>query len=436
MPGDDLHDEAPRASGPRHAAPRKPLLTRLHLPTGKAVALAAMPTAVLMAMGLTPQLAVAKPQPENPFREGPCVSKEDLEAEEEKEAAERAAREEAAEKARKVAEERAEARREAARAAEKRREEAGGSHQAADSPNARDSSKDPEETGGSEDAPDTGEREEDADERHPLDPLGIGEALEDLFTPDQRKEAEEDERRAEKDGSTGSDGDANPDSGDRDARSPAEAVKDGARDTADRVEKGPRDAEKAGENAEEDVPDAADRGPSGEPRAEAAEDQDGKKPFPCVEEKKDPGTDERTPVVLPNQPWYLDASSVTLRGLKYHGVVNLTTANGKTKQALKFTADSIDIGDLHQLVDGPNGVTYHVQAAKGSTSTFRGGTVTMYTEELDGKLFGVIPVVFDPEHPPPLDVPFAVFTDVKIRQAGQFGGNLTIPGLQSYVTQG
>lgn len=43
-------------SGPRHAAPRKSLLTKLHIPAGKAFALAAMPTAVFVGMGLTPSL--------------------------------------------------------------------------------------------------------------------------------------------------------------------------------------------------------------------------------------------------------------------------------------------------------------------------------------------------------------------------------------------
>jgi hypothetical protein len=45
--------------GPRHAAPRKSLLTKLQAPAGKALALAAMPTAVLVGMSLTPRPAPA-----------------------------------------------------------------------------------------------------------------------------------------------------------------------------------------------------------------------------------------------------------------------------------------------------------------------------------------------------------------------------------------
>ena len=46
--------------GPRHAAPRKSLLTNLHMPAGKkAFALAAMPMAVFVGMGLSPRFALA-----------------------------------------------------------------------------------------------------------------------------------------------------------------------------------------------------------------------------------------------------------------------------------------------------------------------------------------------------------------------------------------
>lgn len=64
MPADEVIrgtevDESRVRTGPRHAAPRKPLFTRFHVPAGKAVAIAAMPTAVLMGMGFTPTLAQA-----------------------------------------------------------------------------------------------------------------------------------------------------------------------------------------------------------------------------------------------------------------------------------------------------------------------------------------------------------------------------------------
>ena len=61
--GSDVDAARVRTTGPRHAAPKKPLFTRFHMPAGKAIALAAMPTAVLMGMGFTPTLANADDQP-------------------------------------------------------------------------------------------------------------------------------------------------------------------------------------------------------------------------------------------------------------------------------------------------------------------------------------------------------------------------------------
>ncbi|MGW3402271.1 hypothetical protein ACWDPI_11850, partial [Streptomyces zhihengii] len=131
--------------------------------------------------------------------------------------------------------------------------------------------------------------------------------------------------------------------------------------------------------------------------------------------------------------WILETSMLTLTGLDYHGIVEVKTGSGKVKKVLKFTADGVDIKDLHQITEGPNGTKGHVEARSGSTSTIRGGTVTMYTEELKGNLFGIIPITFSPESPPPLNVPFAMFTNAKVRQAGQFGGTLTVPGLHNYI---
>jgi hypothetical protein len=141
-------------------------------------------------------------------------------------------------------------------------------------------------------------------------------------------------------------------------------------------------------------------------------------------------------VLLPDDPWYLNASSLLLKGADYQGVVQVKTASGKVKKVLKYVISSgTDIGDLHQTVnDKQSGKTYHVQAAAGSTSTIRDGDTVMYTESISGNLFGLIPITFDPDNPPPLNIPLIYFTNVKVVQAGQFGGTLTVPGLHSYQT--
>ncbi|MGV9884187.1 hypothetical protein [Streptomyces sp. NPDC003006] len=429
MPADEVHHEssagAPRArTGPRHAAPKKPLLTRLQVPAGKAIALAAMPTAVLMGMGLTPTLAQAKPGvPENPFQDGPCVTAPDKDAE----------------------------------ADEKADEPSGPTSPSTGDKDAGD--KDPGDKPEPDPAPSAGDKDEapkpkpkpdpdpkpepepkpdpkpdpepePAEPKNPWDPLGLGDALKDAFTPDEPAEPD---KPAESDKPDEKQPESPDPSAPKDTKSPQDPAKDTTdkttepvKDTADKVEDG---VDKAQDEADEVTDGEADKAED-----PLAPDENGKKPFPCVVEKKVDGKGEQTPVPIPNQPWHLEASALTLMGADYQGVVNLTMPGGRTKQALKYVVQKTDIGDLHQIVEGPAGKKYHVEAAKGSTSTIRNGETTMYTERISGKLFGLIPITFDPEHPPPLNIPLIHFTDVKVQQAGQFGGDLTIPGLHQSIS--
>ncbi|MFD4629341.1 hypothetical protein ACFVYR_07555 [Streptomyces sp. NPDC058284] len=486
MPADEVHHEGfagePRArTGPRHAAPRKPLLTRLQVPAGKAIAIAAMPTAVLMGMGLTPTLAQAKPGvPDNPFQDGPCVTAPDKDAEHdaEKDAADKA-KEKAAEKAAKDAKDAEKAKgssdkdetKEAAGDGPKGGTEKGDAKERTPSaPPSSGAKADPDDKAGTT-APSTGERDgkeseksgtsaEPTETRNPWDPLGVGDALKDVFTPDKDKDKAEDEADAgdksgaedeDKSGGEGAktSGSPQPDpstskeSGSSKSSGSSEDAEDPVKDAKDKLTEPVEDTvdklkDKTGKAADKAAGDAAKDKAEGKTGDEAddppAPDVNGKKPFPCVVEKKVDGKAEQPPAPIPNQPWNLEASSLTLKGADYQGVVNLTMPNGRSKQALKYVVQNTDIGDLHQIVEGPAGKKYHVEAAKGSTSTIRGGETTMYTESISGKLFGLIPITFDPEHPPPLNIPLIYFTDVKVQQAGQFGGNLTIPGLHQSIT--
>lgn len=445
MPADEVHHEDSAGelrarSGPRHAAPRKPLLTRLHVPAGKAIAIAAMPTAVLMGMGLTPQLAQAKPLPKNPFQDGPCVTAPDEASKDTEKEADKAA----AEKAEKAEAEQAE--KDAAKKDGK--DDAGkATDEPTPSPSAGDKSGSDADKAEPTPSPSASEDEEKAEEpapepsetKNPLDPLGVGDALKDIFTPDEKESASSTPAPSASEETT------SPESAQDKAKDTVDDVTKPVDDTVDGLKDGVEDgagkakdeADKAKEKAEKAAEEAADKAEAeAKEKAEdpMAADEDGKKPFPCVVEKKVDGDAEKTPSPIPNQPWNLEASSLTLKGADYQGVVNLTMPNGKTKQSLKYVIENTDIGDLHQIVDGPSGKKYHVEAEKGSTSTIRGGKTTMYTESISGKLFGLIPITFDPEHPPPLNIPLIYFTDVKVKQAGQFGGNLHIPGLHQSIT--
>ncbi|MEU9314270.1 hypothetical protein [Streptomyces sp. NPDC048295] len=400
-------------SGPRHAAPRKSLLTKLHIPAGKAFALAAMPTAVFVGMGLTPKLALADDSSDIPFAPGPCVTRSDEPSEEPSPSA---------------------------------------SKSPSPSPSATDSgdkgdtaSPKPSTTPSASDTAEPGTKAAAADApaaapsasptptktRNPLDPLGVGDALKDLFDGPDKETASPSpsaSTAAPKPSATGT--------AEKPAEKAAEKATDAAKETADKTASAIREAAgKAGKSVEE-----LDDSVKG---LDAKKDEDipdgAKERFPCP--TADPealaAADLETGVpLLPNDPWILESSMLTLNGLDYKGIVEVKTYGGTVKKVLKFTASSIDIDNLHQKTVGPAGTTGHVEARKGSKSTIRNGTVTMYTEELKGNLFGLIPVTFSPETPPPLNVPFAFFTKVKVTQAGQFGGSLKVPGLHNYFTGG
>ncbi|MFI1931990.1 hypothetical protein [Streptomyces sp. NPDC020330] len=425
-PGDDLRER----KGPRHAAPRKSLLTKLHLPSGKkALALAAMPTAVFVGMGLTPKLALADDRADIPFAPGPCVTRSDEPSESESPKATPSP---------------------SATAKDEKGDASGKDDAATPKPSASGSASG---TDKDDPAPGTdadrstrtaGETPAEAPSatptptksKNPLDPLGVGDALKDLFGgPGQKTEqpaSPSPSPTAEAPKPSGGPSDEPSD----EPKDPAGSAADQAKETSDRTAEAIREAaEKAGKDVEE-----LDEDVKGLDPRKDEDIPDGAKPrFPCPEPDPDAlAAAEPEPglPLLPSDPWILKSTLLTLNGLDYHGIVEVKKGDGSIKKVLKFTAGSIDIKDLHQLTVGPAGTTGHVKSRPGSTSTIRDGEVTMYTEELKGNLFGIIPITFSPETPPPLNVPFAFFTKVTVVQAGQFGGTLTIPGLKNYLDAG
>ncbi|MFD9501393.1 hypothetical protein [Streptomyces sp. NPDC060035] len=407
-------------SGPRHAAPRKSLLTKLHMPAGKkAFALAAMPTAVFVGMGLTPRLALADDSADIPFAPGPCVTRSDEPSEsqepEAKPTPSATSTGEAADKDEKPGkEETAEPKPSASASAPAAGDTAENKAPATPTPTPTPTQS-----------------------KNPLDPLGVGDALKDLLDgPDKATASPSPSATTEAPEQAESAATEAPKPTESATTKPVEKVTEEAKDTVDKTADAIRDAaDKAGQGVEEledgakgldpvkdeDIPDGAKERfpcPTADPEALAAADL------------------EQGIPLLPNDPWILESSKLTLAGLDYKGIVEVRKGDGSTKKVLKFTASSIDIKDLHQLTVGPAGTTGHVKSREGSTSTIRNGTVTMYTEELKGNLFGLIPITFSPETPPPLNVPFAFFTNVKVTQAGQFGGTLAVPGLQNFFTGG
>ncbi|MER8231801.1 hypothetical protein [Streptomyces sp. NPDC094049] len=463
---DDENQQPPAKAGPRHAAPRKSLLTRIQGPAGKAMALAAMPTAVFVGMGLTPRLALADDK-DLPFAPGPCVTRSDEP----------------------VAEETPEPTGPA-------KPKPTGTPSATATPTTvpttpaateptedesepeSDTELEPESESGTETDPesDTGSDTESgsgtsllsgarpgtaptttaatssapapARSRNPLDPLGVGDALHGLFdglapkptatpptvpTPTTvptatavppTKPAKPAKPATPDDGPTAS---TAPKPGPT-TRAPEQASGPAAEKTRAAIEKA---ADAAGVKAEELPEDV--RGL--DPRKDESIPEGAKPRFPCpVRDEEALAAAELEPGIplLPDQPWRLESTRLTLIGLKYHGIVEVKTGSGKIKKVLKFTATTVKIKDLHQLTDHPSGLTAHVRSDRGKESTITEGTVTMYTEELKGRILG-FPITFSPEAPPPLDIPVISFTDVKLKQAGQFGGTLRVPGLRNTI---
>ncbi|WP_432091376.1 hypothetical protein [Streptomyces sp. NRRL F-5630] len=471
VPNDELHPGEARRPGPRHAAPRKSVLTKFRIPAGKAMALAAMPTAVFVGMGLTPRLALADDKTDLPFAPGPCVTRSDEPSQEPSASASASTKpspsgstspgaspspsatphpsaSDGTEDDAKDETEDAAKDRPGTPAAEQNGADAGAGakteEKAQDAPSASPT-------------PSASEKA-----KNPLDPLGLGDALKDLFTPKDGKDADAsgEEKPAEDDKTADApDSDAKADdkadekgADDKkadDGKADRKAAADGARDSGTDDATEPRtlkddlsDAARAAGASEEDIAEGARKaeeqnakGPRSE-KADEAGKGDGPEPYPCpthdAKALADADVDESYPRV-PEEPWTLHTTKLSLHGLGYDGIVKVRTSSGTVKNVLKFTATGIDIKDLHQTAVGPGAYTTHVKGAPGSTSTIRDGKVTMYTEELKGKLLGLIPVDFTPDSPPPLTLPELFFTEVTVVQAGQFGGTLTIPGLHNYL---
>ncbi|MFF8022826.1 hypothetical protein ACFZDJ_17165 [Streptomyces sp. NPDC007896] len=438
MPADEVIrgtevDESRVRTGPRHAAPRKLLFTRFHVPAGKAVAIAAMPTAVLMGMGFTPTLAQAddhaptKSLTADEYQK--CVEAvdgKDTSASPTPSASASSSSSASASASTDKPEPTPSA--SASSSPDKTSSSDSGSDDKAGSTPTPSASKSAQSSGGGTAATATPS----ASASSGGDLLGtIGDAITGIFTGGSGSTASA-TASSTPSASASASASATKDTGDKTTSDTvkdttgkvADTVKNTVKDTTDTATKAAEDTTKA----LKDATDAATSSPS--PSASSTTNA-----ADCpVATDAEGGVDN--PVTLPDDPWYLNASSLLLKGADYQGIVKVRTANGTVKKVLKYViSDGTDIGDLHQTVnDKQSGKTYHVQAGSGTTSTIRDGKTVMYTESISGNLLGLIPITFSPDNPPPLNIPLIYFTKVKVVQAGQFGGTLTIPGLHQYVT--
>jgi Family of unknown function (DUF6114) len=109
------------------------------------------------------------------------------------------------------------------------------------------------------------------------------------------------------------------------------------------------------------------------------------------------------------KPGLLEGDSLQMYGSTYDGVSDMTTADGSYR-ALKFSMDKSVTKPFTLTIPEPGGGTTVIKTAALTTD----GHVQFFTPRFEGKLFGLIPVVFTPDSPPPLTLPYLWFTDVKI----------------------
>ncbi|RMB80879.1 hypothetical protein [Streptomyces shenzhenensis] len=431
-------------TGPRHAAPKKPLFTRFHMPAGKAIASVAMPTAVLMGMGFTSTFALADNNDTPP-------SSKSLTADEYKDCV--AALDTSASPSPSGSPSASESAEQETPSPSATTEATGGAKDTSGQASSPDSGSDDKATpspSASKSAPSASGSDVSGSGTTTTTPSptassgggslldAIGDAITGIFTgagvgADSSASASPTPSAS----ASAAGSEASKDSGD--AKDSGGSATDAVKDTADKVTKTVEDTVKdttdTASEAAEDATGAAQEptesataspSPSASASASAAD---------CPVATDDmSGVDNKTPVA--DEPWYLDASSLLLKNADYQGIVEVKRANGTTKKVLKYViSGGTDIGDLHQTVkDKQIGKTYHVQAAAGSMSTIRDGDTVMYTESISGNLFGLIPVTFSPDSPPPLNIPLIYFTHVKVIQAAQFGGTLHVPGMHVYTT--
>ncbi|MFC1429926.1 hypothetical protein ACEZDB_04545 [Streptacidiphilus sp. N1-3] len=153
---------------------------------------------------------------------------------------------------------------------------------------------------------------------------------------------------------------------------------------------------------------------------------------------------------MPAVPWTLKTSRLALGNTQFWGVKTVDTAAGPVR-VLKFTSQTVQIDNLDMSAN-QNGQLLHVQGGPNTTSTMTGGTVTMYVTSLSGTLSkaeGIplaelgIKLTLTPDTLPEwlynligsVPIPLNLeLNDATAIQAGQFGGNLTIPGMHLYYT--
>jgi hypothetical protein len=115
--------------------------------------------------------------------------------------------------------------------------------------------------------------------------------------------------------------------------------------------------------------------------------------------------------LIAGKPGLLEAKSLEMYDATYDGVVNLPTGAGTSVRVLKFSMSRAVNKPFSLTIDEASGAKTVITSNELTTA----GHVEFYTEHFQGNLFGVIPLTFTPDQPPPLTLAYMPFTDAVIR---------------------
>lgn len=140
--------------------------------------------------------------------------------------------------------------------------------------------------------------------------------------------------------------------------------------------------------------------------------------------------------------WSMTASSLTLRGSRFHGSTE-QELGGETVSTLHFTAEGVEAEDLVKRADLGNGATLQVAGAPGSVSEIA-GPVDMQVRKLSGTLeaggFPLVPLTLSADvlKVPGLDLSFLKLPDLTFADATAdnvilSSSSLNVPGARITV---
>ncbi len=127
-------------------------------------------------------------------------------------------------------------------------------------------------------------------------------------------------------------------------------------------------------------------------------------------------------------PVTLKATSLTMSGLHYDGVVDMPTGDGTPVKMMRFHMGHVVIHHVDQSF-GKGAARARLRAG---TLTFDGGVV-MYATKMSSKLFGILRLTFTPENPPPFVPSYLYMTDVISEQSSVSANSGSMEGLDLSV---